>query len=403
MKEGRTLTNLAQEIERQNQTKLDLMASTDRMVISLAEFDNPVTSFAPTPLAMTLPVTVPVQTRRKGIESMTEDRSFALNRFGLGQIAAHTKIPMSVVDLLSSGTEREKEELGQLLTVRLQENPSVRMIRTIESEERLPFVRAFLSDRYRRLDNYDLAEAVLPVLTDLKGLEVNSTEITEERMYIKVSWPKMSYKVGRTRNAAGDMVDDVVQAGLVVSNSEVGSGALRVEPFIMRLVCINGMIAADSGVRRHHVGRANAGYEVGDAYELYTNETLALDDAAFYGKVVDTVKATLTSGDKFQKIVERMLEAAGEKLEKKADIEAAVTVLAQKVKLNEGERGSVLKHFIEGGDLSRWGMVNAVTRAAEDAPTYDRATEMEKLGGQVLALPTPEWRQIASAVKAKAA
>jgi hypothetical protein len=409
MKEGRTLTELAAEIERQAGSKLDMIASTSKIEILHAVTDTEVKSAHLVPYALSVPVTRAVEMKgrkQRGPESVTETELFALNRFAIGQIASHTKIPMQLIDLLSAGTEREKVELGNLLTVRLQENPTSRMIRTLSSLEGVPHVRAFLSDRYRRLDNYDLAEAVLPVLSSLKGLEVNSCEITDERMYIKASWPKMQYKVGRARDAGGDMVDDIVQAGLVVSNSEVGSGALRVEPFLMRLVCVNGMIAADSGVKRYHVGRQHQGTfegEVGSAYELYTDETLALDDAAFFGKVVDTTRAVLTDEGKFQKVVERMIEAAGERLDKKADIETAVTVLAQKVKLNEGERGLVLRHFIEGGDLSRWGMVNAVTRASADVDDYDRATQLEKVGGQVLTLAAPEWKQIATAVKAKAA
>ena len=36
------------------------------------------------------------------------------------------------------------------------------MVRTLDGQ-----VRAVLSDRYRRLDNYDLAENVLPILQQL--------------------------------------------------------------------------------------------------------------------------------------------------------------------------------------------------------------------------------------------
>jgi hypothetical protein len=36
----------------------------------------------------------------------------------------------------------------------------------------------------------------------------------------------------------------------------------------------------------------------------------------------------------------------------------------------------VLKHLILGGSLTTWGLANAVTRAAQDAESYDRATEL---------------------------
>jgi hypothetical protein len=53
--------------------------------------------------------------------------------------------------------------------------------------------------------------------------------------------------------------------------------------------------------------------------------------------------------------------------------------------------------LIVGGDLTRWGFVNAVTATANHASSYDRASELEALGGQVLDLPRAEWREIAEA------
>jgi len=35
---------------------------------------------------------------------------------------------------------------------------------------------------------------------------------------------------------------------------------------------------------------------------------------------------------------------------------------------------SVLRDLIEGGNLSQYGLINALTRTAEDAKSYDRAT-----------------------------
>ena len=42
-------------------------------------------------------------------------------------------------------------------------------------------------------------------------------------------------------------------------------------------------------------------------------------------------------------------------------------------------------------------MLNAVTRTAEDIESYDRATEIERLGSSVLYLPTSTWREVATA------
>jgi hypothetical protein len=54
-------------------------------------------------------------------------------------------------------------------------------------------------------------------------------------------------------------------------------------------------------------------------------------------------------------------------------------------------------HLITGGDLSRYALINAVTRTAEDVPSYDRATELETLGYRLMELPQREWSAIANA------
>jgi len=59
------------------------------------------------------------------------------------------------------------------------------MIRTLDGQ-----VRAVLSERYRRLDNYDLAENVLPILQRLDGARFESVELTDTKMYLKVVTPR---------------------------------------------------------------------------------------------------------------------------------------------------------------------------------------------------------------------
>jgi hypothetical protein len=57
--------------------------------------------------------------------------------------------------------------------------------------------------------------------------------LTEKHMYLKLTVPQYQELVKE---------GDPVVPGLIVSNSEVGAGAFRVEPFLWRLVCKNGLI-----------------------------------------------------------------------------------------------------------------------------------------------------------------
>ena len=69
-----------------------------------------------------------------------------------------------------------------------------------------------MSNRYRRIDNLDIASIVLPVLQDMEGMHFESCQLTESRMYIKVV---------NTRLEAEVVPGDIVQSGIIISNSEV--------------------------------------------------------------------------------------------------------------------------------------------------------------------------------------
>jgi hypothetical protein len=74
-----------------------------------------------------------------------------------------------------------------------------------------------------------------------------------------------------------------------------------------------------------------------------------------------------------------------------------VTFARKKFNLTEGEGNSILKHLIEGGDLTAYGLFNAVTRSAQDSEDYDRASELEVLGGKLIELPKSQWQELARA------
>ncbi len=61
------------------------------------------------------------------------------------------------------------------------------------------------------------------------------------------------------------------------------------------------------------------------------------------------------------------------------------------------ERTGVLRHLIAGGDLSGYGLVNAVTHYSQEVEDYDRATDFEVLGGRLIDLSSREWGELAMA------
>lgn len=341
MKQGRTLEELGRELERQRQARKDLVADTRKMAFSTEDGSS----------AMNIDVN-------------GEKQQYGLSELAHQQIASRLQIPYRYYQKMQ---KEQPQLLDENVNTWFRYAPERRMVRIMDGS-----VRAFLSDRYRRLDNLELCSAVLPVIHEMNGVEIASCEVTPSHMYLKVINRKMKAEVA---------LGDVVQAGFVISNSEVGLGSLRVEPLVYRLVCRNGLIAKDFMQKKYHVGKQVTGGD--EAYELYSEETLMQDDRAFFMKVQDTVRCAVDEA-KFMLTVNKMKEAMDIPLGK--DPVQEVEELADRFMLTQNERGDVLRQLFIGGDNSRYGLMNAVTAAARIASDYERATELERIGGEILSL-----------------
>jgi hypothetical protein len=128
------------------------------------------------------------------------------------------------------------------------------------------------------------------------------------------------------------------------------------------------------------------------AYAIYQDDTLAADDAAFFLKVRDAIGAALDEVTFDQIVAEMRAAATGTPVENPV---AATEVLAQRYTLVEDEQASVLRYLASGGDLSRWGVANALTATAKHAVTFDRQRELEAAGGDLVAMPEQEWAAVA--------
>jgi hypothetical protein len=221
---------------------------------------------------------------------------------------------------------------------------------------------------------------VMPELAHLgDGITIASCNVTDEKMYLKVI---------NTNIEAAISVGDPVQAGFVLSNGELGNGSISVEPFIYRLVCTNGLTLKDAKQRKNHAGRAN------ESTDLYGADTMQAIDDAFKLKIRDLVRNAIS--------ITTFHNAVADLQVAKTDIitghsAKAVELTSKAIGLSGDESSMVLEHLIRSGDLSRFGMLNAVTRTAEDVQSYDRATEIERLGSSVLYLPQNTWREVATA------
>ncbi len=345
MKSGRTLSELATELERQAKSKRDYIADTRKI------------SLRADPSA--------------GVVLEGVNGGMALRPTAHAQMAATLQIPKPYYDRMLA---QQPDLLAANVNRWLETQPAKKLIRTLDNQ-----VRAVLSDSYRPLDNFDLAEAVLPKLSQL-GATVQSGEVTERRFYLKAVTDRIQGEVKR---------GDVIQAGVAISNSEIGEGSLWVQSLDFRLACLNGMIS-EQAIRKAHLGRGSRGQDaIEDAREFFRDETRIADDRAFFLKVQDAVSAMFNQV-RFDERIKKYAASTAVAIE--ADPVKVVEVTGARFGWNDVERSSVLQHLIRGGDLSVWGMANAVTRASQDVDSYDRATEMEAQGGMVIELPPSAWK-----------
>lgn len=351
MKKGLSLQEMAAEIERQSGLKEDYLVDTRNLWME--PFD----------------ARVYLHMRENGTDAV---EPLEIGQIAHRQLGAQLKIPAAYYDRMRTDYP---ELLAQNVNAWFQREPATRMIRTMAG-----MARAFLSNRYRRIDNLQVAQTVLPILGEMQGIHFESCQITDSRMYLKVV---------NTRLEAEVAPGDIVQAGIIISNSEVGQGSVCVQPLVYRLVCSNGMVVNDAQTRRNHVGRVN---DAGENFLLYSDETLAADDHAFLLKLQDTVRAAVDEA-RFSQVVGLMQNAKQAAIEAK-DIPSLVRLTSREFHITDDESTGVLQHLIEGRDLSLYGLSNAITRHSQDVESYDRATELESIGYNVLSMPARQWNRI---------
>lgn len=348
MKTQLTLQELAAEITRRADKKEDYIVDTRRLALDA--------------------------TGRELVMANGTAHQFHVNDHCHGQIAEHAGIPTAYY-------KRMREEAPALLGQNVQEwfskYPSERMLRVLDGN-----ARAFLSNKYSRMDDDAFAGVVLPAIYDVPGAEVVSAGITDLRTTIKMKSARFTREV---------KVGDEVQFGISFSNSEVGSGRLVGSLFAYRLICLNGMVIEDEQFAATHVsGKRVAMRNLDEVFQL---DTVNKDAEATILKLRDFSREVLT---------DRFVDAQVDKMRGLTEVTIsdpvkAIERLAKRQNLSETQGKSVLAHLIKGGDLSAWGLANAVTRTAEDQDSYDDATRLETMGGRMLNLTRRDYSDLMAA------
>ncbi|MFJ2629323.1 DUF932 domain-containing protein [Streptomyces sp. NPDC087532] len=191
------------------------------------------------------------------------------------------------------------------------------MVRTLQDRSRGTGVaRALMSDKYKVMDSLDVLIAALNGVHQAgHPAEVTSCDLSDRRMYVRIEAPQVvvaarellkDYRSPFSGQTGSELPE--VHAGLVITNSEVGCGAVRIVPRAVFRVCRNGMTIEKDTMQAVHVG---ARMEEGTIDWSVATQTKELE--LITSKTADAV-AHFLSHDYVERIIESVTEQAATEL-----------------------------------------------------------------------------------------
>jgi len=282
------------------------------------------------------------------------EESFSVTKPCHSQIADKLEIPLKYYHKME---DEAPELLTENVNTWLQKTEKDFFIRGLGDS-----VRAFLSDRYRVIDHLDV------LYCSLNELQANEAEIedcflSDTEMNIKVKSQKLKDFIRHK--------DDLIVGGLFFTNSETGHKALRVEPRMFRVKCSNGMIVEEFVTREIHLGNAD---------ELY--------DEMIYLSLRKSIQELFS---RFGEITQSLRVATEIKIK---SAQKVINNVVENYRLSEVQKENILMAFGAEPEYDKYGIANAITLAAKKEESWEKSIELERVGGNLIALPIEEFKSL---------
>lgn len=293
--------------------------------------------------------------------------------------------------------EANPRRTADFLTGLMHDDPKRRLVRCLDGS-----CRAFLSDRYRVIDNLDLAKWSLGALKESGNGSVLEASLTDRHLRIKMVATEVWDAVERTRTAdpsakwyagglgnqeylskvaARSTGDLPMQGGpdtcwpiVTVYNSETGHGGYGASIGILMAICFN-LATVEERMANVHLG---ARLETG----IYSRETVQAEAHSIMLKLRDTIRAGFDQ-QHFRALVDQIRDAAGKVI--RAPQMACQNLVKASDAIGEQDLDGILAHFLrEPGEPSVFNLGQAVARFAQDTEDADKADGLEALAGAIL-------------------
>lgn len=314
-----------------------------------------------------------------------------LSRTAEGQLAERLGVPLRYIDALRGGGHADLA--AHNFSTLLGRSPARFLVRTLDGR-----VRAVLSDRYRVLDNCDVFFAAAEAM-QAAGADVWNARLWDNGFEMLAVSKDVTGAVLRDPGFNGPNHGwahlpggeggegggpDLHNAAVKISNSETGCGGLSVQFAVLRQVCNNTAVVG-KGLSVIHIG----GRARDEGALQYAEDTLESESKTVWLKLRDAVK-TAFDRPRFEEYIGRLNGLAARPIE---EPEKAVANVVQEFQLPEERRKAILKNLFAGRDLSAFGLVQAVTAAAHEAPD-EEASRLEAVGGQLIEAPASRWKEL---------
>jgi hypothetical protein len=337
------------EIERQKKSKKDFVGDSRYLSVTPAEGQ------------MSLRVDI------KKASQIGEADLFNLTRTGRVQLANALRIPMTLWERMEKDPKHQGR-LGELATHFLREEPTDRLVRTLDGK-----MRAFLSPRYRTLDNSDLFFVAAEEFQKA-GAEIWDARLSEDGFRLYAVQPGISARVDD--GAEGNKFDagDEHIAAVSIQNSETGRGKMKVRPCTLRKVCWNWNVW-DESLSQIHLGRER------EEEGWISEDTQRLEDKVIWAKVKDIV-STAFDKKKFEEVIAKL---RGAKADKDPDPVKTVDAAVEFTGLPQGSMDAIRAKYIGDKDFTRYGLVQAVTFQAHGNVSDEEKDAFDDAGAKILA------------------
>ncbi|MET8573003.1 DUF932 domain-containing protein [Streptomyces sp. NPDC004783] len=238
--------------------------------------------------------------------------------------------------------------------------------------------RALLSDSYKLMDNFDLLLAALDgVKQSGHPTRVTGCDLTDRRMYVRVESEAVAVQArellrGYRSPFDGRSGDELpmISAGFVITNSEVGAGAYSITPRAVIQVCRNGLTMSKDVMRAVHLGGKQD-----EGIISWSGQTQRKTLELITSKTTDAVR-TFLSREYVEAKLSEMEDAAGKRL---AEPTKTIEHVTKTLSIGAEAKDMILAHFVQGGQMTAGGVMNAVTSAAQTLTDADQAAALEAL------------------------